>query len=545
MKKSKKLAIKVVSLALAVLSGLSLVGCGLGKTEQVGSNSEKVLDIYLFNAGYGTDWVYALKDGFMNQEWVKSKYGDDLTVNITYNDLTTYATDHIKNGDSIDLYFGMNLRELYTEDYQRKPVCEDLTDLFDKTVPGTDIKLKDKLIPTMYDSCSFTDDRGNKKIYSLPWASSMTGIYYNHDLLKECGIDVPLTTEQLIKACDVVSEKQGFAVMASSTYAAYWAYLYSTFWAQYAGADEYNKYLEGKVGDDYAVDSKTLVESQPAMLKSLQELDKILKGKHMVDTANSMLFMTAQTNFLKGQGAFMACGDWFESEMKKEKEDRIAAGQSLPEISMMKTPIISSIVEKLEYRDGNAYMSDEKLAALIKDVDAGKETPTDTSVSQSDYDIVRKARGIVYSPGPGHNAIIPSYTPAKELAKDFLLYMSTSDAYATFFDKTEGAQLPFMYDAEKVCGDIYTKASDTAKIRNELYNNENEKFRANILPYEGSFPLVMYSGLGLLPGNTLTFEVFFGSQGSDYVSPDKLYEDAKKCWDKKRWTKMLEDAMLI
>lgn len=64
--------------------------------------------------------------------------------------------------------------------------------------------------------------------------------------------------------------------------------------------------------------------------------------------------------------------------------------------------------------------------------------------------------------------------------------------------------MPFMYDAEKVCGDIYTKASDTAKIRNELYNNENEKFRANILPYEGSFPLVMYSGLGLLPGNTLT-----------------------------------------
>lgn len=543
--KMSKLKKSLLCAALAAVCCSSFAGCSFGKVATSGSNSDTVLDVYILWAGYRTAWLDPIKDAFVKQDWVKEKYGD-VKVNVTSNDLGTYATDRIKNGAEFDLYFGQSLRELYLEDYNRQPVCEDLTDLLGETVPGEDITFGDKLLPGFQSSCRFVDDRGNVKYYSVPYAAGMTGIYYNHDLLEEYNIDVPLTTDQFKTACDTITEGEGYAIMSSATQAPYWVYLYSTFWGQYEGVDKYREFFSGTIDGKLAETGKDLVLSQTGMLRSMEALEGILSGNHLIDTANSLLFMQAQTNFITGRGAFMAAGDWFDMEMYQERTDRIEAGQTLPTVSMMRTPVISSIVEKLSYRDEDgSYMDDTMLQELIKDVDAGKESPTNTKVSQDDYDIVREARNVVYSIGPGHNAVIPSYSPAKELAKDFLLYMATDEACTMYFENTQGAQLPFRFDAKTICPDVYAEMPLTGQMRCDFYAAK-EGFSVSMLPYEGEFPLVIYGGISAMPGNVTSFEIFFGSKATeDRRSPETLYKGAQDNWAGDRWQMALENAGLI
>ena len=190
-------------------------------------------------------------------------------------------------------------------------------------------------------------------------------------------------------------------------------------------------------------------------------------------------------------------------------------------------------------------MDDTMLQDLIKDVDAGKESPTNTKVSQDDYDIVREARNIVYSIGPGHNAVIPSYSPAKELAKDFLLYMATDEACTMYLEDTQGAQLPFRFDAKTICPDVYAEMPLTGQMRCDFYAAK-EGFSVSMLPYEGEFPLVIYGGISALPGNVTSFEIFFGSKATeDRRAPETLYKGAQDNWAGDRWQMALENAGLI
>lgn len=530
---------KIAATVLGIAYALPLAGC-FGKVQQQGSDSEKVLDIYIHKAGYDVVWLQEMKPVFLEQDWVKEKYGDDLTINITYNDVATYASDQIKGGSTFELYFGSNLRELYLEDYQRKPILEDLGSVFNAKVPGENITVKDKMLPSLVGACGLEQD-GEMVYYSMPWAAGMNGIYYNTEILAKYNLSVPLTTDELITACDVITEGEGYAIMSSATGAPYWSYLYSIFWGQYAGYDKYREYWQGEVNGELGKTGTDVVEAQPGMLKSMEALEEILGNNHLVDTANSLLFMAAQTNFLTGRGAFMACGDWLDSEMRAERENRLALGQKLPELGLMRTPVISSIIERLSYRENGQPMSDEKLASVIREVDEGKTSSSLEGLSAEDFEIIREARSISHSASGGHNAVIPSYSPAKEIAKDFLLFLATDRANEVYTVSTCGAQLPFSIDLKTSNKELYDSLPKAGQMRYDFYSAPAST-AAKILPYEGEFPLVIYSGYGALPGNSLTFEVYFGS--TDKKSAASLYEAAKNYWTPQRWNMAIENAML-
>ncbi|MCL2752512.1 MAG: hypothetical protein FWE62_07145, partial [Firmicutes bacterium] len=363
-------------------------------------------------------------------------------------------------------------------------------------------------------------------------------------------------TDQLNTACSYFKNQDGYAIMGVTGSGAYWEYLYPVWWAQYEGYEAYTKFHEGMLKQSGSwvrgTTGSDVMDSQPGRKYALDVLEQLLsksKGNYLTSYAPALDFMDAQSQFMTGSGAFMAMGDWFEPEMKAEKDQRIAAGETLPDVHAMRAPIISKIVEKLEYRGSggqNDYMSDVMLAALVRDVDDGKAAPTDTNVSPDDYAIVREARRINYSLGPDHTAIIPAYSPAREVAKDFLMFMATDKANAIFTAATLGVPLPFKFDMETSAPTLYASLGATAKMVYEFFSNPDSLFAANTLRSEMSFPLVYYGGHNRFAGMShRRIEYWFTDNPPYTVTGARgIYTIGVNHWTPSKWSTALQNAGL-
>lgn len=155
----------------------------------------------------------------------------------------------------------------------------------------------------------------------------------------------------------------------------------------------------------------------------------------------------------------MPNGDWFENEMRAVGSDVTG------EIIMMKTPVISSIIEKCP-----TIENDEELAALVRAVDAGSTALEGTgyNVNQADYDRVYEARNVV-NKLQGHEAYIPAYATAKDVAKDFLLFLATDKGINIFMRETTGASTPFQYNVKEKDEALYNSFTSFQRERLDNY----------------------------------------------------------------------------
>ena len=137
----KKLS-KIITLMIALImsaSTFSAVGCGKKVPD-----TDQTLQVYCYDAGYGTAWCTALLDLFKEQDWVKEKYPNLIIPTPTINDVTEFAESRLtagKKGNTFDLMFAVNL------DYNTGPDGDflDLTEVvYNSTVPGESVKWKDK-----------------------------------------------------------------------------------------------------------------------------------------------------------------------------------------------------------------------------------------------------------------------------------------------------------------------------------------------------------------------------------------------------------------
>lgn len=87
-------------------------------------------------------------------------------------------------------------------------------------------------------------------------------------------------------------------------------------------------------------------------------LESIITPTTVHDAHTNKNFTDVQTLFLDGEAVFMVNGSWLMNESTGTKTN----------FGMMKMPVISSIVEKLE----DTAMDDATLSATISEVDEGK-----------------------------------------------------------------------------------------------------------------------------------------------------------------------------
>lgn len=522
----------VAFLALASVLAPTAVGfAGCGK--KVADNAD-TLEIFISDFGYGTEWLDDLIVEFKKQDWVQTKYPNvDIPKPSSNSERTFPADKMITNGktNTFDLLFACDSASAYygRKDSSGNAFFEDLTSVYNADIPGEDVSFASKMDDGILSNMLHTNKDNEKAYYSVPWVNGYMGLLYNKDLTeKHLGKDyeLPKTTIQLEKMAKDLKDKK-VTPFISSTKSGYWNQVSYTWWVQYEGTEAYEDYWLGV--DKY--DEMTSENfKQLGRLRSLETLESLIhkdKGYNHEDV-NTLEFTAAQSKYILGEAVMMPNGDWFENEMRANyKEDK-----NRYDIRFMQMPVLSAIVENTGlYTHDKAYNTltdaekaayDEKLSAIISVIDKnGTLTDAQAAVAeltQADFDKIKEARRIVYGV-EDHVAYVPSYATAKDLAKDFLLFMGSDVACETFMKSTNGASTAFKYNVEEKSPTLYQSFSNLQKERAKIAQN-------GITPFSASTSRLCY--LGGLTYYTISsaLESFFTSQNEkDRKSAQYIYNN--------------------
>lgn len=457
-------------LLCATLCFSTLTACvggnnGGGNTDSEGNvvtDSSKILDIGVWNSGYGVDWIYALAEDFKSTHPgvainISAKSGTSGT-GLFYNTITSGAS-----ANDTDLYFayGPKYLQYVTGEYASNKLLEPLDEVLNYTVPGESKSIKEKIGSNILEVLTYdngTEDTSDDVTYALPYGSGYSGIIYNATKFQQYGLTVPRTTEELKNVTDIAIEEtpyngetKGASASAKKTvfihYPGYWQDSVIGWWLQYAGKEEFNNYWTFENVDIANMSTQKDVHYQTGLKEALQSLSDVITPKGATyNGSNTLDYMTLQSRFLESEDALMyACGSWLETEMKKGEDFE---ADTMNNFKMMKLPVLSAVKDKLS--DGNR--TETKLRELIDYVD-GVTTEKPAWATDTDVETVRFARNCHTAQTASASAVIPSYSPAKELAKEFLKYFY-SDRAMKLYAKTQHTVLPVTPDNENLYDDI-------------------------------------------------------------------------------------------
>lgn len=535
MKKIKR----VMATAFALTLGLgAFAGCGTKV-----KNDDQTLEIFIENFGYGISWLEDEIELFKKQDWVKEKYPNLNVPEIAYNSENAFSANRViagKNSNTVDLFFAITPSAGYYSrtDNSGNLYFEDMASFYDTEIPGEEpMTVKQKMRKDLVDMQYIEKFGGGKTYYAVPWVDGWMGIMYNKTLVDQyLGDDyqLPRTTDEFlqmttdIKTAGVKSGNGKKATpFVTSSKVSYWTEIFVTWWAQYEGTKGYNDFWNGV--DDIGNRSADIFK-QYGRLRSLETLEDLIgvDANNNHAEVNTLEFTQAQAKFLLGEGIMMPNGDWFENEMRSTAEENPYDY----DITFMKTPVVSAIVEKLdlwseadgvEYDDIDATKKaayDEKLATIITAIDENKtyEQAAElvSGLTESDFNKVTEARKIIYKI-KGHEAFIPSYATAKGLAKDFLLFLATDAACEQFMKSTNGCGVPYLYDVKTKNETLYNSFSQMHKDRIEIMDNAIKLMPLN------SFRLVNYGGLSYFCKTPLLDVVFTAKNEKDRKSAYEVY----------------------
>ncbi len=539
---------RIVTLLLTGIMVLaSLIGFA-GCTPPV-PNDAQTLEIYCANFGYGYEWLNNVIALFKEQEWVTEKYPNLNIPTIKQNSERTFANERTMAGgqaNTIDLFFACDTSAAYVDktDAAGENMFEELSTLYTTvTIPGEEVTIAEKMNEGLLEAVTRTEADGSNTYYAFPWVNGYMGILYNETLLEKYmgnGYVLPRTTDKFISLLDTLAGKtmtndggSKCYPLISSSNVNYWQQIFMTWWAQYEGKNNYVNYWEGL--NDYDEPDISVIE-QMGRLRGLEVVERTIgySTNHNHKNVNTLEFTQAQAKFLLGEGIFMPNGDWFENEMRVTQQENPYDYN----ISYMKMPVISSITETLEYDD----MTDDELDIVIQAVDANESYETAktrlSALTQNDYARIFEARNVMYTV-EGHEAFIPSYATAKELAKDFLLFLSTDAAIECFMITTNGCSTAFNYDMEIKNPDAYNNFMQLQKDRITMTKT------GVALPSTTGFKLNYYGGHTVFVATPGMETKFTAQNANDRMSAQEIYQADITYYNsqnKYNWDKMLEFA---
>ena len=466
---------KITSLLIVLLMLLSMAACGgnNGGTVNNPDNPDEIvedtttLNIMILHKGYGFKWLEALKGGF-------EKANPGVTVNLTTISKADIIKSDLKNykKSDFDLYFDISntgmasLVQEYSTYYGGNQALRPLNDVLNAEIPGEGITVKEK----MYDSVLIgyqhtgrdTADVADDVYYGLPYVTGAMGLYYNETVINEAlgegNWEVPNTTDELIALCEKL-KAAGCHILLPGSLDQYAKSFFLVNWTQYEGIENYLKFFDG-IGFDSARGRETtkssLIYQQKGRLESMKVAFDLLdpdNGFVLPNTAEIGVnnLNDYQKRFVdsKNKLAFYFCGDWLMQEI----QDNSGTGSTASVVKMMKTPVISSIIDSTngysvdnEVRLPNVN-DDATLSAVIDYVDGISDT-LPAGVTDSEAEFIRSARNTMGSNNDIHSVYAPAFSNAKTLANKFLIYMASDEGIQIFKDNCIGGFAPYQYTYE-------------------------------------------------------------------------------------------------
>lgn len=546
----KKMWKQISALALTGLMGLAAVGCGGstggnsstgGGTSSGGSTTitlpsgDQDFQVYIINHGYRTEGAEAILNAFKEQDWVKAKY-PNLKITPTSNNMSGFALNKVQSPktNEFDLMFVLDdMIKVYEKNSKGENLLLDLTEVvynsevLDK--PGT------KYIDTIHDSflqylAYTTKTETTPKYYGVPWVTGYSGILYSEEILARYGYTdgkTPNTTDEFLALCENIKthpensgNTDGYCFINASSY---YHRLLDTWWAQYDGLEAYNNFWQGKYTDARGTSYSNKIFSLEGRLKALEVIAETVyyeNGYYDLKNQDAGDFMTRQATLLKGQYAFMACPDWYDTEMRSTKATLEAEGIDTHTIKIMQMPIISAITDKLD-----TVKDDATLSKVVEAIDNGATSYE--GVSAKDFARLQEARGIYDQGGMEHEVVIPTSADDQDIAVDVLKFMATKTAQEAYMKATMGQNMPFDYDYANMPTEVKSELSPLQISRLDYYYTTD--YAIHVLPIERRFPLVRNGGLRAFTGQTSGYNVIFSIENCE-ETPLGMFNDTKKYW---------------
>ncbi len=395
MKKKNLLALTMGTLALATLAGCS-------SSATVGDT--KTIQIYAWESGLGKVWLEKIIEDFNASQ-------TEFTATL---ETSTDAASIIKSLDvgssnPYDLYFTMlNSFQHYDDFYA-------LDEVLDFKNEGESKAIKDKFYPG-YLTASLDPDDG--KHHVLSYGNTVGGIVYNRSMVSDT--DLPRTTDEL---SDLVVELEGDGKYAwlfynNSDNNGYWNYLSTVWAAQYNGLDYYYNTLMKLKGEDGSTPSRATFEKKDGRYEAFKVMEQILTPSNTHPQCTSQNFTTVQMLYLQGAAALTVNGSWLLNE-----------NASTADIGMMKTPVISSIIEQLE---DESIKDDETLSKVVKAIDDGETSYA--GVTEKDFARVKEARNLLYNNSAEQYVFVPKYSNCIDGSVKFLEYFYKDSSVLTYMN---------------------------------------------------------------------------------------------------------------
>ena len=393
---------KLLALLLAGVSACGLMaGCD-GSGQEVGD--EKTVQIYAWDSGYGVEWLQKIVNDFN-----ASQSGYTAKLDYSSEASTVINTLDLGKSNNYDLYFTMLQSSKYNTDFI------DMTELLNSSPTGETGKIRDKYQPGLIEGLK--DKNGKEKFLCYGYGNA--SIVYNRDMIAD--EDVPNTTDELnILVAELAATCSPWLFYNESGINGYWNYLTEAWAAQYNGLDyHYNNFYQLKA-EDGTSPSKEVLLAKDGRYEALEVMEAIITPDTTHKQCTNTNYTTVQTLFLEGQAAMMPNGSWLLNETGTNAN-----------VNMMKVPVISSIVEKLE----DKAMSDETLSAIVSEVDAGA---TESALcSANDFARIKEARNIMYNNATESYIFAPNYSNALDGVKAFLQFYHKDSSILKYCETTK------------------------------------------------------------------------------------------------------------
>lgn len=447
--KTKNKVAKAVAFGLAAVM---LAGSASACTAQKKVYSEGTIVISVCDSGWGANWTQRMADEFVKDN---PQYEVAIEADISEGNIASI----LSNPDSeVDLIMGSNIgaHELYATSY------EPLDEVINSTCAGESKTIGEKIGNDMLSLLV------NKEGYydKLCYGTGFYNILYKSDILEdeEYGFSIPNTTDELIA---MVAQMKQYGIIPFMNFkgGGYWHAMLWTWAIQYAGT---TAFYDMSINPTRA----KLTDDKNGIPQGLDVLYDLINDTSNSDALSSEDFGTAQTAFLapsselKRSVAMMVNGYWLENEMKKNNDEY----EMNTNIKVMKTPVVSSIIEKC-----STINDDETLSKVIAAIDAGKTSYS--GVSEDDFNRIATARKAEVTNAPALEICVPKFCNQKEGAKEFVKFFYSDKGLKIWFE-TMGVRQFASFDDESIvldtsklstfqksCAEIFERSTPVAEGR--------------------------------------------------------------------------------
>lgn len=430
MRKTAKIATLCMAFTMSAAMVLSTAACQ--STEELVKDG-KTINVKLHSAGYGTSYIYALKEKF-EEAYKEEGYKMNIFTPRAGFQGEKFLQD-IAADTGADVYFGGGVDEELLSDPAYANTIADITELVynKKPINFKGEEVGDKTVGELMSEMTYgyhSYQRADGSYYSIPWGSGIRGVAVNTAVMKEYNLELPKTSKEFFHCYDVIMAKAAetgvFPITHIATTNNYPCSFTNGWMAQYEGYEWYEEFCTFQKADGTKLtkDEATAMFNSDGVYYMLEGMYHALDPNCATYGSASQGVEKAQAKLMNGSCAFMMNGDWLLSETYSQYSDDYRKN-----ISFIRVPVISELGVKL-FGAGTAYNKSEEdcekiLRAIVDGADENKEVSVikaevdaklSVDIAEADVQRVAEARGYTYTESNDSGIYISARSEVKDIA---------------------------------------------------------------------------------------------------------------------------------